>query len=139
MYKKIVVAYDGSEHSKKGFEVALELAKMFESSIHIVSVAHIPDFVETKDELNGILSDARQYYEKIQQQAIDRAKSEGIEINCAIVPGHPANGVVSFAESIKADLIIVGQRGRSGVARYIVGNVAENIVRHAHCSVMVVK
>ncbi|ADL43294.1 UspA domain-containing protein [Caldicellulosiruptor obsidiansis OB47] len=139
MYKKIVVAYDGSEHSKKGFEVALELAKMFESSIHIVSVAHIPDFVETKDELNGILNDARQYYEKIQQQAIERAKSEGIEINCTIVPGHPANGVVSFAESIKADLIIVGQRGRSGVARYIVGNVAENIVRHAHCSVMVIK
>ncbi|BCS80390.1 universal stress protein [Anaerocellum diazotrophicum] len=139
MYKKIVVAYDGSEHAKKGFEVALELSKMFGSSIHLVSVVHIPDFVETKDELNGMLSDARQYYEKLQQQAIDRAKSEGVEVNTAIVLGHPANGVVSFAESIKADLIIVGQRGRSGVARYIVGNVAENIVRHAHCSVMVIK
>lgn len=139
MYKNIVVAYDGSDHAKKGFEVALELSKMFGSSIHLVSVVHIPDFVETKDELNGMLNDARQYYEKLQQQAVERAKSEGVEVNTAIVPGHPANGVVSFAESIKADLIIVGQRGRSGVARYIVGNVTENIVRHAHCSVMVIK
>lgn len=139
MYKKIVVAFDGSEHAKKGLEVAVELSKNFGSSIYLVSVVHIPDFVETKDELNGMLHDARQYYEKLQQEAISFAQSEGIEVNTAIVPGHPTNGVVSFAESIKADLIIVGQRGRSGVARYIVGNVAENIVRHAHCSVMVIK
>lgn len=139
MYKKIVVAYDGSEHAKKGFALALELSKMFGSEIYLVSIAHIPDFVETKDELNGILNDAHHYYEKLQREATERAKTEGIEINTSIVPGHPANGIVSFAESIRADLIIVGQRGRSGVARYIVGNVAENVVRHAHCSVLVVR
>lgn len=139
MYKKIVVAYDGSEHSKKGLSVALELAKMFGSSVAIVSVAHIPDFVETKDELNGMLTEAKQYYAKLHEEAIKIAHDVGVEIATAVVPGHPANGVVSYAESIKADLIIVGQRGRSGVARYIVGNVAENIVRHAHCSVMVIK
>lgn len=139
MYKKIVVAYDGSTHSKKGLEVAIELGKQFGSSVFLVSVAHIPDFVETKDELNGIYSEAKQYYEKLHQEAIDMGHKEGVEISSSIVPGHPANGVISFAESIKADLIIVGQRGRSGVARYILGNVAENIVRHANCSCLVIK
>lgn len=139
MFKKILLAYDGSEYANKAYEYVLELAQKSGCEIYLLSVAHIPEFIDTKDEIDGALNSAKAYYTKILGNAKKLAKEKGIEVYTNIVPGHPADAIIQFAEKNKCDLIVVGERGNSGVKRYIIGNVAESIVKHAKCSVLVVK
>lgn len=139
MFKKILVGYDGSAHAQQALKVALDLAKKYGAAVAAVSVAHIPDFADTRDEINGALQDAEKFYAQPLAQARALAASEGVALETRIVPGHPADAVVHLAEKEGYDLIVVGARGLSGVKRYLLGSVSEKTVRYAHCPVLVVK
>lgn len=139
MFKKILLAYDGSEYANKAYEYVLELAQKNGCEVYLISVAHIPEFVNSKDEVDEALNLAKSYYGKILGEARKLAIEKGIKINTNIVPGHPMDSIIHFAEKNECDLIVVGERGNSGIKRYVIGNVAENIVRHAKCSVLVIK
>ena len=69
-----------------------------------------------------------------------RVARAGTEADFALLPlAEPATAIVREAEKAGASLIIVGSHGRTGIARALLGSVAERVVRHAHCSVMVVR
>ncbi|NPV53742.1 MAG: universal stress protein [Firmicutes bacterium] len=139
MFTKILLAYDGSQHAKRALAVALDLAQRYHSKVYAVSVAHIPEFADTRDEVNGALEDAHSFYDKALSEAREAASERGIALETRVVPGHPADALARFAEEEDCDLIVVGARGRSGVVRYILGSASEAIVRYAHCSVLVVR
>lgn len=67
--------------------------------------------------------------------------ADAVGLDCArhVLEGPPAPSIVKAAEDLEADLIIVASRGRTGLRRILLGNTAEAVVRHAHCSVMVIK
>lgn len=56
-----------------------------------------------------------------------------------VVAGHPAERIVSLADSIDADVIVMGTHGRTGLRRFVLGSVAEEVVRRAPCSVLVIR
>ncbi len=64
---------------------------------------------------------------------------DSIPTETKVLIGDPATEIVHLADQAGADLIIVGSHGRSGVTRLILGSVAESVVRHAHCPVLVCK
>jgi len=139
MFTRILPAYDGSQHARKALAVALNLAQRYGAEIHAVSVAHVPEFADTRDEVNGALEDARNSYGKVLSEAKEAASGKGIELKTQVVPGHPADALARFAEGKGCDLIVVGSQGRSGIARHVLGSASEAVVRYAHCSVLVVK
>ncbi|AEF16646.1 MULTISPECIES: universal stress protein [Thermoanaerobacterium] len=139
MFKKILLAYDGSEYANKAYEFVLELAQINNSEAYLISVANIPEFVNSKDEVDEALNSAKLYYGKILGNARKLANEKGIKVFTEVITGHPVDSVIRFAEKHGCDLIVVGEKGNSGVKRYIIGNVAENIARHAKCSVLIVK
>jgi len=140
MFKRILLAYDGSEYANKAYEYVLKLAQINGGcEVYLISVANIPEFVNSKDEVDEALNAAKLYYGKILGNARKLANEKGIKIFTEVIPGHPVDSVIRFAEKHECDLIVVGEKGTSGVRRYIIGNVAENIARHAKCSVLIVK
>lgn len=139
MFRKILVGYDGSAHAQQALKAALDLGKKYGAAVAAVSVAHIPDFADTRDEINGALQDAEKFYAQPLAQARALAERENVALETRIVPGHPADALVHLAEKEGYDLIVVGARGLSGVKRYLLGSVSEKTVRYAHCPVLVVK
>jgi nucleotide-binding universal stress UspA family protein len=145
---KILVAIDGSEHSFKASEYALELAKSFGAQLYAVTVTYIPasDHQSQKDVLskslvedssNNSMKDAGNWFENFTQNA----KEDNIQLKTELInSARPVDYVIlEYAEEQKVDLIVVGTRGRTGFKKLMLGSIASSIVTYAHCPVMVVK
>jgi nucleotide-binding universal stress UspA family protein len=77
--------------------------------------------------------------EKLVARVADSLRSDGFTVESAVRQGDPRLEIVADATSFSADLIVVGSRGRTGIKRWIIGSVAEYVVRHAPCSVEVIR
>ncbi len=143
----IMVAIDGSEHSFKAAEYALELAKLYNSKLFAVTVTYIPtqdkltqkqvigkDMVENK-------SSSIQASETWFDNFILKAATIGVELKPELINStRPVDYVIlEFAEEQSIDLIIVGTKGRTGFKKLLLGSTASSIVTYAHCPVLVVK
>ncbi|MGO9312913.1 MAG: universal stress protein [Syntrophobacteraceae bacterium] len=124
-YKNIVIATDGSRHSTSAASEAIVIAKRCESFVSIVSVA------SSDAEAASAKENVRQVAELAKQNGI---KNEGI-----IIQGLAHEAIVRHAKQKGADLIVVGSHGRTGLMSILVGTVAERVVGHAECAVLVVK
>ena len=67
------------------------------------------------------------------------AEEWGVKIHTEMLEGVPAKEIVEFAEKKKADLIVMGTTGKTGLERILLGSVAERVIKNAHCPVLVVK
>jgi nucleotide-binding universal stress UspA family protein len=145
---RILVAIDGSEHSFKASEYALELAKSFGALLYAVTVTYIPasDHLSQKEVLskslvedrsNKNMKDAGNWFENFTQNA----KEDNIELKTELInSARPVDYVIlEYAEEQKIDLIVVGTKGRTRFKKLLLGSIASSIVTYAHCPVMVVK
>lgn len=64
--------------------------------------------------------------------------SEGLAVDTALLMGHPAEEILNFADENNVDLIVLGTLGKTGIKRFLLGSVAENVVRHSDVPVLVV-
>lgn len=137
-FKRILVAFDGSEQSAKAFNAATNLAKELKSKLAIVNVLD-PDFaIENPDagmvrEL--ILKDMREDQKKLIEQILENPLNEEPTIYTA--EGNPYKEILIAAESFKADIILLGTHGRTGLSRLLMGSVAEQVIRHSKKPVLV--
>ena len=145
---KILVAIDGSEHSFKASEYALELAKSFGAQLYAITVTYIPasDHLYQKEVLskslvedssNNSMKDAGNWFESFTQNA----KEDNIQLKTELInSARPVDYVIlEYAEEQKIDLIVVGTKGRTGFKKLMLGSIASSIVTYAHCPVIVVK
>jgi nucleotide-binding universal stress UspA family protein len=88
---------------------------------------------------SGGPADSRDSLTTKAQSIVQRAKASGADATFLVWEGEPGEAIVAAAESEKADIIVVGSHGRSGVSRFLIGSVSDYVVRHAHCPVMVVR
>ena len=140
-FSKIMVAIDGSEHSLKAAEYALEVAKSFNAQLFAVTVTSVPESYHLKqqDILNKSreMADSKAWLERFTHAA----KTDSIELKTELISSHrPVDYVIlEYAEEKNIDLIVLGTRGRSGFEKLLLGSVASSVVKYAHCPVMVVK
>ena len=140
-FPKIMVAIDGSEHSLKAAEYALEIAKSFNSQLFTITVTSVPESYRLKQEdvleESREMADSKTWLENFSHEA----KTDNIELKTELINSHrPVDYVIlEYAEEKNIDLIVVGTRGRSGFKRLLLGSVASSVVSYAHCPVMVVK
>jgi len=128
MYKRILVAYDGSDHAKRAVEHAVSLAKILNSSLYVITVAVDPSQVA--------LEKAR----RIAAEAAEKVASSGLAVSdVAVRSGVPANEILSYAEEIRADLIVMGSRGLSTIQRLVLGSVSQAVAARARVPVLIVK
>lgn len=137
-FKKILVGYDGSPTSEKAVDVAIRFGICEKSEVLVLAVARLPE-PATSVEVEAVLDDAKEHYEKGLKKIVERAKARDVEVSTDIVVGHPAEQLIRRAEDEHSDLIIVGRRGTSLFQKLMLGSVSERVLRYAHCPVLLVK
>jgi len=140
MFKKILLAYDGSEGANKALDAGIGLAKIHQAELWALAVQEkLPRFSGTIDEVQEEKEFANQHYGKLLEAASARAQEAGIDLKTLMRPGHPAQTILQVAKEGKIDLILVGHSGLSGVWAAFLGTTAEKVSRHAPCSVLIVR
>jgi nucleotide-binding universal stress UspA family protein len=140
MFRKILLAYDGSEGANRALEVGIGLARIHGAELSALAVQeNLPRFSGTIDEVQEEKQFADEQYGKLLEAAKVKAKEAGVELRTLMRPGHAAQTIISAAKEGKFDLVLVGHTGLSGVWAAFLGTTAEKVSRHAPCSVLIVR
>src|SRR4051812_23247990 len=120
---------DFSAHANQAFALACSLAQASGSRLLVLHVAPIPQ-LHTK-----------RYYREEMEAALRRrqAPDPAVETGWHLLAGEPAPEILWLAREIRCALIVMGTQGQTGLARLLMGSVAEQVVRHAPCPVVTVK
>lgn len=162
MFNKLIVGYDGSEGSRAALIHAVDL--MHNRPNTSLIVAYVNDDVVGGDipysneplgtapilvDMNSAPSDgvdmespqhlAREYAQQMTESIQTQLDRHHIEAQILAIDGQPARALAELAENEKADVIIVGNSGKSGFQKFFVGSVSEKIVKESPCTVIVVK
>jgi nucleotide-binding universal stress UspA family protein len=132
MYKRILVATDGSDFSEEALKRALRMAKQNNGQVTAVCVASSTHAWALKDAM-------RQEAEKALDRARELAKQEGVSLATRIEEGYPFEEIVAAAEKLGSDLIVMGSHGHTGISKVLLGSVTERVIGIASCPVLVVK
>ena len=146
MIKKILVPVDGSVHSKKALEFACELAKKFESELHLLHVVQPPISTQTMGVGTSVVTTEfrRQDLEEIGRNVITAAKQIASDHDCKnvetqIEAGLPAHHILDSAKKHNADLIVMGSRGLTDIAGLLLGSVSHKVTHLAECSCVTIR
>ena len=143
--KRVVVAVDGSEASREVIDYAVHYANREKDAemlfLHVVGTAmeRGRQFVEASGiaEAPLIGEEVKAGVENFVREQIARSGRTVPLMSVSVVSGVPYNEIVRFAEDHDADIIMIGHRGMSNLARFFLGSVASKVVAHAPCSVYV--
>lgn len=138
MFRKILVAYDGSASAKKAFDKALELAAENGAELHVLTVVRAPEVADDV-ETEAVIENSLEYHRESMKPLAHEARDKHVKAEFDVVVGHPAEQIIYRADKIGADLIVVGDRGRSKFARLLLGSVSKQVVQYADRPVMVVR
>ena len=146
---KILVATDGTEHSREALDAVLYLNLSDGDEIKIISVVDmaIPPAVDlyggflpaTNEYETAIRANIEKIVAEAGQHLRDNISNDNIHITTETSSGSPESRIVETAEEMPADMIIVGSHGYNRWERLLLGSVSDSVVHHAPCSVLVVR
>jgi nucleotide-binding universal stress UspA family protein len=140
MFKKILIANDGSEGAKKALRAALALAKTFGAEIQSISIKERPShYAETVGEVMEEQEDADSFFARVSAEAKAMAAQDGVDLKYTVLAGHEVETIIRFARDGCFDLLVVGFMGHSRAFGRIWGGTSQNLARTSPCSVLVVK
>ena len=139
--KRFVIATDGSSSADQAVAFGLDLAAEQNAEVFIVHVARVLDIVP----MAGFGMPAAQPYELSVddelaiQDAATLAAEHGVRVQTELLTGNTVDEIVAYADSIDADLIVVGSRGHGAVANALLGSVSQGVLHEARRPVLVVR
>ncbi len=142
MYKRILLAYDGSAPGQQALLDSHEIAQWSQAELTLIAVMPLP--IVTMGPEGGVYDDSlvdseRQRYQAILDTGLRRLKESGMSARGEVVTGDPVRELARTASRIGADLIVVGHKHLDGwAARWWQGSVSKALIEHAPCSVLVV-
>lgn len=140
MFQKILVGYDGSDSAKAALQQAAIMAKEYHAQATAVWVREpLPRHSDLPGEFEAEREAADDYFKERCEEVVKVAKEHGIEIRCEMRAGHPAKTIVTLADEAGHDLVVVGHSDHSSLWGRLLGDTADRISDHAHCSVLIVK
>ena len=140
MFQKIVVGYDGSKSAKTALQRAVMMAKEHGAELTALWVREpLPRHSDLPGEFEEEKEAADEYFKDRQEEIRKVAAEHGITIACETRRGHPAKAILKFADETKCDLIVIGHSDHSELWGRLLGDTADRIADHAHCSVLIVK
>lgn len=136
MFRTIVVGTDGSPTAAIAVDQAGELARGLGAAVHVVTAyagavrpeEHLANRQLVADAPIAVATAAAERLREVGVEHVQIDRAEG---------GDPAEAIIDLAERIGADLIVVGNKGVSGIRRFLLGSVAQKVVAHAPCGVLV--
>ena len=141
MPRSIVVGTDGSEPAREAVRQATDMASREGARLHLVTA--YPDPQTLRERMAGGAHtepiDLRRVADAVLERAAHDALAKRVEVETHVREGDPAEVIIDVASEQKADLIVVGSRGLTGITRFLLGSVSSKVSQHASCSVMIVR
>ncbi|PSP58919.1 universal stress protein [Halobacteriales archaeon QH_7_66_36] len=137
MFDTVVIATDGSESGRRAVDAALDVTATFEAAVHALYVVDesqvdaLPENVH--DEVRAALDEQAEASLAAVEDATDR------EVTLAVREGRPAAEITAYAREVDADVVAAGTRGRDGEHSFLLGSVAESMVRNCPVPVLTVR
>jgi nucleotide-binding universal stress UspA family protein len=146
MFGRILVGTDGSETAREAVRQASDIAKLTGARLDVVSAFEPIPQQQLREETGVAPGDVqyeigpREDVNLTLDNAAGEAKQNGVEeVQTHAREGDPADAIIDVAEEIKADLIVVGNKGMTGARRFLLGSVPNKVSHHAPCSVIIVR
>jgi universal stress protein A len=142
---KILVPTDFSSYSDTALRQAFDIAKQYKAQVYVVHVLHGKNPYDTSD------STIPSYYENMEKQMIEGARkklqqevdkfpqTKELEVFTQVVNGNTSEAILEEEKGKGIDLIVIASLGRSGIAKYLIGSVARNVLKGAKCPVLLTK
>ena len=143
MFDTVVIATDGSGSAQRAVEAALDLAAKFDATVHALYVVDSGEVESTPDDVRDVLERALattggRALSFVREAATSDGETDA-DVVTAVRSGDPADEIQAYAEEMNADLIATGTRGRHGDHGFLLGSVAEEVVRSAPMPVLSVR
>jgi nucleotide-binding universal stress UspA family protein len=144
IFRKIMVATDGSELVKRAVHTAIEIARLSEAklyAVHVITPGGYDSITTSRNEKwkrtieEQLMTEGREATAYVE----NAGRTANVEVESVILEGSPANEILDFAERKYIDLIVVGTHGKTAIQRFLIGSVSENVVRHSKRAVVVVR
>jgi len=137
MIDAVLVATDGSTSVERAVTVAFDLADRFDAALHAL-------YVVDRDEVDASPESVRDSYHDALaergERALDAVAAQATgDVHTAVREGRPATEIATHARDVDADVVALGTRGRHGENRYLLGSVAETVVRSCPVPVLTVR
>ena len=140
MFNKILLAVDGSDHSRHAAQKAAELARAIKpTELRIVAVYNtIPTYLG-KPNLQIMLDSFRREAKRIMDKTLIEVGEVPCDVHTEILEGDAAEAILNVANTRKSDLIVMGSLGHGGLTGLLVGSTSQKVVAHANCPVLIVR
>ncbi len=142
-FSTLLVPIDFAAHSAEAVSRAVDLAKRYDAALLLVYVYEPADYpvpegyvVYTSEQLQRITAEIQRRLNAAQR---DAEAAGARRVSSRLLQGSAAQAIIDLARDERVDLIVMGTHGRTGVDRWVMGSVAEKVVRGAHCAVLTVK
>lgn len=132
----ILVPMDFSPDAERALDSAIGLAQQFQARMTLLHVIYLPEAADVN--LGAYLKKVQSEMEQEMAACQKRAEDAGVAVDAVVVHGVPSPKIVETAEDQRADLIVMGTHGRTGLQHLLIGSVAERVIRLAPCPVMVI-
>jgi len=143
MYKRILIATDGSDKSKAAAEEGMELAKAVGATVIALNVVNEVIIASAVRQLGSDRKDVESRLKTAGDKAVEELKAMGakmgVSVDAIVRIGAPANAIIDTSGAEKADLIVIGSHGESGATKLLIGSVAQKVLYWATIPVLVVR
>jgi nucleotide-binding universal stress UspA family protein len=137
MYRRILLAFDGSPDGREALAQAQSVAAACGSTVHLVAIIDPTESMLIVEAMSFIPDNQRFVVQAVLDEAVRRLKGTGCTATSELKYGKPAQQIILAAAEMDADLIIVGHRDQGTLARWLTGSVGESILHQPPCSVLV--
>lgn len=157
-YQRILVPLDGSHHAAVALEYAVALATLAQAQLYLVNVLPstamlvsetavatpgmgmptIDPFLSTA-QFDEVENSLEKEATKILTEAATPLIANSLKVKTVIIKGSPADAILAYAKQESVDLIVMTTHGRTGFSRIVYGSVAESVLHHSNCPVMLVR
>ena len=137
MYKNILVPLDQSPLAEEGLESAINLAKAFGSTVHLIYVFEIIPLLkrDKEAEYRTLKNEGGAYLSQVKK----RISEYGVPVETVVTPGDPGLIICQYADKVDVDIILLSARGHGEIERWALGSVSDKVVRHSPKPVFLVK
>jgi nucleotide-binding universal stress UspA family protein len=142
MFKRIAVAFDESPEAERAFRSAVDLAKLLESEVYLITVVeNLPPYIgyvsAVAPDVPGMLKADRQaFYTDLHNKAMRSAEQAGVTIHSEFFEGDEMKGLLHLADRLHPDLLVVGLRFEPGGLSQYLGGTAHKLALHARCNIL---
>ena len=145
---KILLAIDKSGYKNKATAYAITLAKALGSEVTVIHIIGKSSFGATGDllgyyrggKLKAYQDALKKEAEKLLKGAVELGQKEGVTMHSEVIMDSSAEkAIIDYAKKQKMDLIVIGTKGMTGIERFLMGSVANDVITYAHCPVLAIR